>query len=74
MKTKGITLSLLIAAISPCCGESAYRPRDGDFDVSGPSVHAQIMERWGRMPARDQIVISPAAIFESEVLVTVHSQ
>ena len=42
------------------------------FDLSHPSVQAKISERWNGQPPPDELVISPAAIFESSLLVTVY--
>ena len=46
--------------------------RLADFDLSDPAVQAKVLERWKGSPPMDGIVISPAAMFESERLVTVH--
>jgi len=42
-----------------------------DFDLSDPVVQAKIRERWSGPPPEDEQVISPAAMFASEWLVTV---
>ena len=46
--------------------------RLAEFDLSDPAVQAKIRERWKGSPPKDETVISPVAIFESETLVTVH--
>ena len=45
-----------------------------DFDLSDPVVQAKIQERWGDTPPGDETVISPAAMFDSDQLVTVFSR
>jgi hypothetical protein len=45
-----------------------------DFDLSDPMVHAKVKERWGGAPPAEEIVISPAAMFNSPVLETVFEQ
>jgi uncharacterized protein YycO len=45
-----------------------------EFDLSDPAVQGKIRERWGGSPPPDQIVISPVAIFENDLLVTVYEQ
>lgn len=42
-----------------------------DFDLSDPVIQQKVQERWGGEPPADEVVISPAAMFESELLVTV---
>lgn len=42
-----------------------------EFDLDDPVVQQKIRERWGGPPPPDQIVISPAVMFESELLRTV---
>jgi hypothetical protein len=54
--------------------EIGQTQRLADFDLSDPAVQAKIRERWKGSPPREEIVISPAAMFESERLVTVHGQ
>jgi hypothetical protein len=44
-----------------------------DFDLSHPLVQEKIKERFGGHPPLDEIVISPASIFDSDLLFTVHS-
>jgi len=46
--------------------------RLAELDLSDPAVQAKIRERWKGSPPQDEIVISPAAMFASERLVTVH--
>lgn len=43
----------------------------GDFDLSNPIVKNKMKERYGNNIPTNEIVISPKAIFESELLVTV---
>lgn len=45
--------------------------RLGDFDLSHPIVAQKIKERYGTHVPLDEIVISPQAIYESELLKTV---
>ncbi len=44
-----------------------------EFDLSDPTVQAKIKERWGGPPPPQETVISPAAMFDAEHLVTVFS-
>lgn len=44
------------------------------FDLSDPIVQAKVRERWGGMPPDSVLVISPAAMFASDLLVMVHRQ
>jgi hypothetical protein len=46
----------------------------GDFDTLDPAVQKKIVERWGRQPPLDQVVISPATMFQSDLLVTVYQE
>ena len=49
--------------------------RLADSDLGDPAVKAKMKERWpGGSPPMDEIVISPAAMFASERLVTVHAR
>jgi hypothetical protein len=43
-----------------------------DFDLSHPAVQAKIEERYGDRIPLDEVVISPAAIFDAAVLETVY--
>jgi hypothetical protein len=43
------------------------------FDLSSEAVRGKMKERYGNKIPMDEIVISPAAIFDSELLVTVKS-
>jgi hypothetical protein len=43
----------------------------GDFDLSGAAVQAKLKERYGDNIPMDEVVISPGAMFESDVLKTV---
>jgi len=45
-----------------------------DFDLSHPAVQQKLKERYGNNIPEQEKVISPAAMFESEVLYTVISQ
>jgi hypothetical protein len=45
-----------------------------DFDLSDPVVQAKVHERYGGPPPADETVVSPADIFDSELLVTVYSE
>lgn len=44
-----------------------------DFDLSSPVVKAKLKERYGNKLPLDETVISPKAIFESELLTTIKS-
>jgi len=44
----------------------------GDFDLSPPAVRAKMRERWGDDVPRQEPAISPAQMFASPLLVTVH--
>jgi len=44
-----------------------------DFDLTNPAVQQKLKERYGNQIPMNEIVISPAAIFDSELLVTVKS-
>jgi hypothetical protein len=44
-----------------------------DFDLSNESVKLKMKERYGDKIPMDEIVISPASIFDSELLITVKS-
>jgi len=44
-----------------------------DFDLTNPAVKKKMRERYGNKIPTDEIVISPAAIFDSPLLVTVKS-
>lgn len=43
-----------------------------EFDLSDPLVQAKVSERFGGTVPKNEIVISPAAIFASDILVTVY--
>lgn len=45
-----------------------------DFDLSHPVVRKRMQERYGDTPPMDELVISPARMFESDLLVTVFSK
>lgn len=45
-----------------------------DFDLSDPAVMTKIQERWNGSPPKDDVVISPRAMFDSDKLVTVYSR
>jgi len=44
-----------------------------DFDLSSPEVKAKLKERYGNTVPSNEIVISPASIFNSPLLITVTS-
>ncbi|PAU89762.1 hypothetical protein CK507_02505 [Pseudomonas sp. WN033] len=44
-----------------------------EFDLSHPAVQVKISERWSDQPPAGELVISPAAMFESSLLVTVYA-
>jgi uncharacterized protein YycO len=44
------------------------------FDLSDPVVQRKVQERWGGPPPGDELVISPAAMFNSDRLVTVYQE
>lgn len=44
-----------------------------DFDLTNPTVKKKMKERYGDKIPTEEIVISPAAIFDSELLTTVKS-
>jgi len=44
----------------------------GDFDLSHPLARAIVRERWGGSPPKNEPVITPASIFASPLLRTVH--
>ena len=44
-----------------------------DFDLTDEAVKKKMKERYGDKIPMDEIVISPAAIFDSELLITVKS-
>jgi hypothetical protein len=43
-----------------------------DFDLSHPTIQAKVKERFGDRVPLDEVVVSPAAIFRAENLVTVY--
>jgi uncharacterized protein YycO len=45
-----------------------------EFDLSDPVVQKEIRERFGDSVPKDETVISPAAIFASNLLITVHKE
>ncbi|MFC1572336.1 YiiX family permuted papain-like enzyme [Candidatus Eisenbacteria bacterium] len=45
-----------------------------EFDLSDPVVQAKIRERWGDQLPMDELVVSPATIFDSDRLVTVYER
>lgn len=47
--------------------------RLSDFDLTNEAVKKEMKERYGDKIQMDEIVISPAAIFDSELLITVKS-
>ncbi|MBE0565712.1 MAG: YiiX family permuted papain-like enzyme [Krumholzibacteria bacterium] len=44
----------------------------GDFDLSSPPVREKLRERWAGGPPLDEKVISPAAMFASDLLIEVY--
>jgi hypothetical protein len=44
------------------------------FDLSDPAVQAKMRERWGGPPPASEQFISPAAMFASDLLETVHER
>jgi hypothetical protein len=46
----------------------------GEFDLSDPLVQEQVRERFGDAVPKDETVVSPAAIFASNPLITVHKE
>jgi hypothetical protein len=46
----------------------------GDFDFSDPVVDRKLRERFPDSVPVDEVVISPASMFESEKLVTVYER
>jgi len=48
--------------------------RLGEFDLSDPAVMTKIQERWNGSPPKDEVVISPSAVFDSDKLVTAYSR
>lgn len=46
----------------------------GEFDLSDPLVQEKVRERFGDSVPKDETVISPAAIFASNMLITVHKE
>lgn len=45
-----------------------------DFNLSDPVVKAKMRERYGNRIPMDESVISPGAMFESSLLVTVEER
>jgi len=45
-----------------------------EFDLSDPLVQAKVRERFGETIPKNEIVISPAAIFASELLETIYER
>lgn len=52
--------------------ELGDRQTISDFDLSHPAVQAKIKERFGDRIPRDEIVVSPVAIFNAAELATVY--
>ena len=46
----------------------------GEFDLSDPLVRKKVRERFGDSVPKEETVISPAAIFASNLLITVHKE
>lgn len=45
-----------------------------EFDLSDAAVQAKIRERWRGAPPAEELVISPAAMFDSDRLFTVYAR
>jgi hypothetical protein len=45
----------------------------GDYDLSTPAVKMQLKKRYGNTIPLNEAMISPGAIYDSELLVTVHN-
>jgi hypothetical protein len=46
----------------------------GDFDPSDLAVMKALQDKWNGLPPKDEVVISPGAMFDSDKLVTVYSR
>ena len=46
----------------------------GDFDLTDPVVSSKLLERFPEGAPKDEVVISPAAMFDSAELVTVYER
>lgn len=51
--------------------EVGHLQKLGDFDLSNPTVQQKLKERYGENLPKDEMVISPQAIFKSDLLTTV---
>ena len=51
--------------------EVGHLQKLSDFDLSNPAVQQKLKERYGKNIPKNEIVISPAAIYDSELLTTV---
>lgn len=51
--------------------EVGHLQKLGDFDLTNPAVKQKLKERYGENLPQDEMVISPQAIFESDLLKTV---
>ena len=52
--------------------ELGRRQTIADFDLSHPAVQAKIRERYGERVPLEEVVVSPAAIFDAPDLITVY--
>jgi hypothetical protein len=52
--------------------EIGKRQTIADFDLTHPAVRAKLEERFGERIPRDEVVVSPVAMFEAPVLTTVY--
>jgi hypothetical protein len=53
--------------------ELGRRQRLREFDLTDPVVRAKLRERYGKLIPMEEPVISPAAVFESSLLHTIHT-
>jgi uncharacterized protein YycO len=51
--------------------EVGHLQKLGDFDLTNPVVQQKLKERYGETIPKDEMVISPQAVFESDLLTTV---
>ena len=54
--------------------EVGHLQKLSDFDLSSPAVQQKLKERYGNNIPKDEKVISPAVIFDSELLTTVREK
>ncbi len=53
--------------------ELGAKQRLRDFDLEDPLVQAKLRERYGKLIPLEEPVISPVAVFDSELLQTIHT-